>query len=215
MNAKKVLTGIKHYAVDTTGLLLASTPIYAAMEVFTSGMSVATSLEARLKVAQLGYLGMGIAYAKGRDFSKKIFKIDEQAPEWKQTVHDSVYNVAFNIVFATPIYLSSGADLEQTIKGVAGASTLGLVSGPINGYSIDTFRDFAGTKKSTRLPKPIQNIGSKTKKLIAAGLIAATIVTTAGVYKLKESTNKEPVKIEIQHNNLEKQIQSTYSNADF
>ncbi len=215
MNVRKVLTGIKHYAVDTTGLLLASTPIYAAMEVFASGMSVATSLEARLKVAQLGYLGMGIAYAKGRDFSKKIFKIDAQAPKWKHIVHDSIYNVSFNIAFVTPIYLSSGANLEQTIKGVAGASALGLVSGPINGYSIDTFRDFAGTKKSTRLPQQIQNIGSKTKKVIAAGLIAATIATTAGVYKLKEVTSKEPVKIEIQHNNLEKQIQSSYSNADF
>ena len=190
MDLKKVTNGVKNYLVDTTGLLLASTPFYVEMEILASGMSSATSFESRFKDSCLAYAGayagLGIVYAKGRDFSKKIFKIDEQSAAKKHNIHDSIYNAAFNIAFSVPLYLSSGADLEQTAKGALEATLLGLASGPINGFSIDTFRDFLGTKKSQRLPKVVQNVRSKTKKLLAAGLIATMIGATAGVYTIKD-----------------------------
>lgn len=183
----KILNGIKHYVVDTTGLLLASTPVYAAMETFVSGMSVATSFESRLKVSMLAYSGLGIVYAKGRDLSRSLFGIKEETPEWKKIVHDSAYNVAFNIPMATIIYRTSGANIEQTAKGVAGASVLGLFSGPLNGYSIDTFRDFIGTKESERkMPKIIKNAERKTKRALAVASIIGMVATTAGIYGVKD-----------------------------
>lgn len=193
MNLKKIANGAKHYLVDNTGLLLASTPIYATMETLAAGMSSATSFESRFKAACLAYAGLGIVYTKGRDFSKKSFGIDENSTEKKHTLHDSLYNMGFNIALSIPIYLSSGADLEQAAKGAAGASLLGLVSGPINGYSIDTFRDFAGTKKSDRkMPKLIKNARKNTKRVLAAGLIAAAIGATAGVYSIKDKYFSNP-----------------------
>lgn len=49
--ANGVLSFLKYYVVDTTALLTTSTPVYATMETFVSGMSSDTSLEARIKVA--------------------------------------------------------------------------------------------------------------------------------------------------------------------
>jgi len=200
MDKKKIRKALnigKNYVVDTTGLFLASTPIYAGMEVFGAGMDVATSLESRLKVALLGYLGMGFVYAKGRDLSRKIFKLKDTSKEWKQTLHDSIYNVAFNFSFAFPVYLSSGADLETALKGAGGAVGLGLISGPINGYSIDTFRHLTGTKHSERMPKIIKGINKKARNFLAAASIVAMVGTTAGVYKIKDKYFSEPKKQEI------------------
>ena len=203
MKLKSALKSVGHHIVDTTGLSLASTPIYSALEVFVSGMSVATSFESRLKVLGLGYVGFATVYAKGRDLSKKIFKVDDSVSESKHKVHDSLYNLAFNLAFATPIYLSSGADFEQTVRGATSAAVLGLFSGVINGYSIDMFRDCVGTKESHRVPNYIKKLGKTTKRFIAAGLIATSIATTAGIYKAKELISKEPAVYEVQKKSLE------------
>ncbi len=187
MKGTTVLKGMKNYFVDTTGIFLASTPFFAGLEVFAFGMPVSTSLESRLKVIQFGYLGMGILYTKGRDLCQDFFKVDEKSLG-KKTFYDSIYNVSFNMAVSVPIYLSSGASIEQTIKGSIGVSLLGLVTGPINGYCIDTFRDLVGTKEFLRLPESIRNIKSKGKKVIATSLVIASVGMTAGVYKIKEAT---------------------------
>jgi hypothetical protein len=200
---KAVLNGIKHYAVDTTGLLLASTPIYAAMETFVAGMDSVVSMESRLKAAGLGFLGMGVAYAKGRDFSNKIFKMEEKS-EKKKILHDSLYNAGFNIAFAFPVYLSSGASLNEALVGTGGAVALGLVSGPINGYSIDTMRDFFGTKKSKRLPRNIQGFSQKIKYGLVAASIVGAVGLTKGVYELNDFLQEKKLnKKEIVMDNLE------------
>lgn len=187
MNLEKIVNGAKNYLVDTTGLLLASTPIYASMEVFFSQMSSETSLESRIKVAELSILGLGIAYSKGRDLVRSKLNITEETSELKQSLLDSIYNVAVNISVSIPIYLSSGANLKQALIGAFGASLLGFVSGPINGWSLDTFRDFAGTVKSKRLPKKLQNLSSGAKKALAVGLISTTIGSTALIYEIKNT----------------------------
>ncbi len=187
MKIEKIVDLGKHYLVDNTALLLGSTPIYTAMETLASGMSVATSFESRLKVAALAYMGLGTFYVKGRDLSKKILGFTEKTKGWKHVVHDSIYNLAWNIPFSIVIYQTSGADLEQTVKGVAGASILSFVSGPINGHSIDAFRDFTGTIPSPRkMPKIIKNSKKSVKKLLAAGMVAGSLISTLGIYAIKE-----------------------------
>ena len=149
MLAGKLFEKLKRYFVDITGMLLASTPIAAAIEVFVIRLSVSISLESRLKVLGLAYLGLGIIYTRGRDFSKNLFKINNSS-EKKRVVHDSIYNVLFNMIVTLPIYLSSGAEMGQAIGGAWIIAIVALISGPISGYSIDSFRDFTGIKNSDR-----------------------------------------------------------------
>ncbi len=174
---------LKYYVVDTTALLTTSTPIYAAMETFASGMSSDTSLEARIKIAGISYMGLAVLYTKARDLSKYIFKVTDSSSRKINIIHDSIYASVFNIIASIPIYMSSGADLEQTLKGTAGAVFLSLTTGAINGFGVDAYRDFTGVKESRRLPKKIKELSPNAKKWIAAGLIAASVGLTALVYK--------------------------------
>jgi hypothetical protein len=209
MEIKKTTNRVKNYLVDTTSVLWLSTPVYSAMETLASGMSVATSLESRIKVACIAYAGLGTIYVKGRELSKKIFKINENSSEKKHMLHDSIYGAAFNISLSIPIYLTSGADLEQALKGTAGGVALGLGFSPIQGYSIDCFKDFAGTKKSDRkMPEFIKNAGKKMKRTLAVGMIAGMFAGTAGVYKIKDKFFPTPINQEqkLKKFSLEKRI---------
>lgn len=184
---KGVLSFLKYYVVDTTALLTTSTPVYAAMETFVSGMSSDTSLEARIKVAGISYLGLAVLYTKARDLSKYIFKVNDLSSKKANIIHDSIYATVFNIAASIPIYLSSGADLEQTVKGTIGAVALSLTTGAVNGFGVDAYRDFMGIKSSKRLPQKIQNMNSGLKKALAIGLIGASIGLTAIIYHAKDA----------------------------
>lgn len=189
---KQIHKELANYFVDTTGLLVASTPVFAAMEVFVSNMPVDVSLETRLKMTQLSYLGLGWAYGKGRDLSKKALKVTEQSKAWQKISLDIGYNVTFNAVISFPIYLSSGANLQQALIGTEGACLLSTIAGPLNGYGIDTFRDLIGTKPTTRIPQYVQNMNTQVKKALAIGLVGASIGLTAGIYKIKNGYSKPP-----------------------
>ncbi len=192
MNFRKFLKGVKNSEIETTGLLLGSTPILAAVEVFGSGMDVAISLESRLKAAGLGYFGLGWAYGKGRNISKKFFKVGDEyeSSKWKYTLHDGTYNVLFNAALLTPIYLSSGADIWQTTKAIAIGSGLRFFTGIVNGYCMDVMKDLGGVEETSRLPKKIRDLEGKVKKALAVGLIATSIAATAGVYKIKDMATR-------------------------
>jgi hypothetical protein len=49
----------------------------------------------------------------------------------------------FNIIASIPIYMSSGADLEQTLKGNAGQYFI-IYYWTINGFGVDAYRDLQG-----------------------------------------------------------------------
>ncbi|MEK6760471.1 MAG: L-alanine exporter AlaE [Nanoarchaeota archaeon] len=177
---------IKNYFVDTTGLLLVSIPIAAAVEIFIIGLSISISLESRIKVIALAYLGLGLIYAKGRDFSKKLFKIEKNSSEKIRALHDSFYTVLFNIILSLIIYLSSGANLSLAANGAVVIAIVSFISGPISGYSIDSFRDFTGTKNSDRkMPAFLKNAGSDAKKIISIVIVITAVVATAGIYLIK------------------------------
>jgi len=211
MELSKTLGNIKNYLVDTTSLLILSNPMYASLETFISGMDVKTSLESRIKVSLLAYTGLGFLYVKGRDFSKKVFKVNEKSSEKTHALHDSLYNVTFNVSASFPIYLTSGANMNQATVGAIGAGILGLISGPINGISIDLFRDFMGTKETKRnFPEKLKKAQKSTKRFLAAGMIGLMLTSTAGVYSIKNKYFNEDSpkqKIEYQEKNLERKIQ--------
>src|SRR5256885_6184315 len=107
---EKLKKGIQFHLVDATALLAESTPVLAAFETGIAGMSVKVSLNARMLAAGLTYFGgTGYIYAKGRDTSRKLFRISHDTKEKMQHFHDAAYLGAFNLVIAPMLYIASGA----------------------------------------------------------------------------------------------------------
>ena len=202
--------GLKYHLVDSTAMLVESNPVFAAFEVGIVGMSDLTSLYARLIATATIYGGLGSVYGKGRDFSKKIFKITDQTKERTQKIHDLVYTAAFNLFIATIMYTSSqllakltkGEDLDfgEIARGTGVAVVLGAINGIPMGYAVDAFRDLTGLKKCDRksYPNLVKKQNLKIKKSLAGLLIGGSIVLNAGIYALtsdKESEiDQEPIK---------------------
>lgn len=194
-NAKKILNlgeGLKYHIVDTTSLLASSNPIYSASEVWVAGMPDQVSIDSRLAAAGISYTIMGLAFARGRDLSKKIFKITGDTKEKIQIIHDAIYTSTFNLAVAPAIYLSMGADFKQAIVGGLSAATLSIGLGPIMGYSVDAGRDLMGLRECERktYPNLIKRQISSVKKGLAAFLVGTSIVTMAGVYALTPDKNR-------------------------
>ena len=155
MNYEKTVDGLKSHVIDTTGILAEVHPIFSAMEV-ASGMSAEASINARALVTTLNYAGLGYVYSKGRDFSRKAFKITADSPESVQNVHDTMYSGMFCILLSPPIYAASQISAGETPNwyriGITTLTTTGLAlaNGSPVGYSIDVFRDLAGREECKR-----------------------------------------------------------------
>lgn len=188
MKLKKLKENLKYHIIDSTAMLAESTPIFAAFETGLAGMSDEVSINAKLFAAGLTYLGgLGYVYAKGRDLSKKLFKIKDATKEKIQGLHDAVYSGAFNLIVVPAIYFVSEArNIEEIAIGTAGAVAIGLVNGAPMGYAVDLFRDLTGLKNCERpsYPKLLKRQNSKIKKSLAVLLTAGAIALTAGIYAL-------------------------------
>ena len=177
------------HLVDCTALLAESTPVLAAFETGIAGMSVQVSMNARLLAAGLTYFaGTGYLYAKGRDLSRKLFKVRDTTGERIQGAHDAAYLGAFNLVFAPLLYVASGArNLKEISIGTAAAIGFGLVNGGPLGYAVDLFRDLTGLRDCNRPSYPylLKRQNPKIKLGLAALLTAMGIALTGVIYALK------------------------------
>ncbi len=188
----KVIYNLKHNFIDSTALLAESTPVFAAFEVGIAGMSDATSTNARMLAAGIAYAGVGYLFGKGRDLSRKLFKITDLTKERVQHIHDVVYTAAFNLSISPPIYALSqtlaGEDIDLTkiAIGSAAATAFGAVNGSPMGYAVDVFRDLSGVRECNRpsYPKLLKRQSAKVKKGILAGLIGASIGLTGLIYSI-------------------------------
>ncbi|MBU2052899.1 MAG: hypothetical protein KJ721_01500 [Nanoarchaeota archaeon] len=189
---EKLKEKLTYHVVDSTALLIESTPVYALFEKGVAKMSDDMSINARIFAGGLCFLGMGWLYSQGRDLSKKIFKITDKTKEKIQGAHDVAYNAVFNLALAPPIYAVSQVlakedlDLTKIAVGTGIAMILGAVNGAPQGYVVDTFRDLVGLKSCERktYPKIIKKRSSKFKKSLAGGLAIATIGLTGLIYSL-------------------------------
>ncbi|MBS3086825.1 L-alanine exporter AlaE [Candidatus Pacearchaeota archaeon] len=196
----KIKEKMKYHLVDTTAILAPTNPIFSAMEVGVSGMSDQVSIDSRLTVAAFSYAGAGWLYSKGRDLSRRIFHINDQTKERIQTLHDSAYTFGFNLLAMPIVYLSTGADLKQTAIGSVSAAALGVITGPIMGYSIDVARDLTGLQESDRASYPnlIKRQRPSIKKGLAGLLVAGSILAMAGIYgltkdRLEQTQNNQTI----------------------
>ncbi len=196
---KKIKNNLKYHLVDSTAMIAESTPIFAVFETGLAGMSDDVSINARLLSIGLAYSGMSYAYTKGRDLSRKLFKIKETAKEKIQILHDTFYLGAFSLAVAPAVYFASGIrNPKEIIIGTAGAIAIGLINGAPMGYTVDLFRDLTGLKNCERpsYPTSLKRLNSKTKKSLVVLLTAGAIALTAGVYYL---TSDKQDKQNIQH----------------
>jgi len=181
----KLKDKLKYHLVDSTSILVESTPIFAAYEILLVGMSDDISLNARIIAGGLSYMGMGTALAKGRDLWRKKFGINDETREKIQTVHDTLYLGAFNLFAGPLLYFASGS---RDLKEIAAATGLAILIGGANGapvgYAIDIGRDLTGLRNCERpsYPESLKRMSSKTKMGLAALLTAGTIALTAGIY---------------------------------
>ena len=182
----KVKENLKYHLVDTTALLASANPLFSAMEVGIAGMSDEVSINSKITIAAISYLGMGFAFSRGRDLSRKFFKISDKTKEKVQIFHDIAYTATFNLVMSPIIYSSMGADLEQSIIGGVSSAGISIVIGPLSGYSVDVARDLTGLKDCDRIsyPKAIKKQKPSLKKGLAGLLVAGSILTMAGIYSL-------------------------------
>ncbi len=118
----KLKKGLLKHFVDTTAINVIATPTMVAVERFNPLKEIPEeiSINARVFGLGLGYLGLCYAIAKGRDFSRKFFKINDKTREYIQFIHDAVYLATFNTFFCPMLYYASGSrDIKEITTGTA------------------------------------------------------------------------------------------------
>jgi len=200
--------GKKHW-VDCTAINTFAVPICAAMEtsakicdfmnkyipyVDVNPVSDNISLITRAYAVGLGYLGLASLLSKGRNASRKLFKIKKDSGEFLQWLHDTPYLIGFNaIVNPVLYYLSGSRDLKEVIGGTLALSFFSAFAGYPIGYTIDVFKDLTGLESCERrlYPNFIKNQSPKIKKGLAALLVTVAIAATVGVYALTPNKNHQ------------------------
>lgn len=190
---------LKFHLVDATAINVLAVPVCAAMEISTklcgliskipyvdvSSIPAEVSLKTRAYAIGLGYLGLGFVLSKGRDISRKLFKVKENSKESLQWVHDAAYLMGFNAIVNPLLYYVSGSrDLKEVIGGTLALSIFSAFAGGPIGYTIDVFRDLTGLKSCKResYPDLIKKQSPKIKKGLIALLTAGSIAATAAIY---------------------------------
>ncbi len=168
---------IKYWFVDSTTIVAETAPVFAAIEVLLSGMSVTSSLYARAIGAATTYGGLGRSYALGRD------KLRERGGVERQSLQDVLYTAVFNTLVSVPLYTSTQAfagdeiDATKIMVGSIAAGAFGAINGVPVGYAIDIGRDLAGLEECNRAlyPKKVKHLGSRTKE----GVLGMSILLAA------------------------------------
>lgn len=191
-NFTKLKSGFIENFIDSTAINVVGFPACAAWERGLAGMSYELSLNARLNGLYLGYLGVASIISKGREFSRKLFKINDETKESLQYIHDTAYLAAFNLGFCPILYYASGSrDLKEIAMGTLGNIAFAFAAGGPIGYSIDIFNYLTGVKSCERSSYPnfIKNQSPKTKKVLSGLAVAGATALTAGVYAITPQYN--------------------------
>lgn len=173
----------KHGHDCLAGLATAS-PLFAFYENVIAGMSDMESMITRATVAVLTVAGLGSVYARGRDKFRDWRGITQEDTEVKQGWNDFLYTAGFNVVLAPIIYSLAQAELQELAIGTIIGIGLSLPNGYVVGRATDIMRDLVDIAPSKRIPKTIQNLPKKTKKVLAYTTSIVLLASTFGIYAL-------------------------------
>lgn len=175
----------KYGMVNSLAQLTLATPIFALYETTIANMSVEQSLNTRYWAAAITLAGVGTLDAVVRDYVRKKLSITDQTEEKRQKKVDRRTKMVFNTARSGLTYLLGlkGRDPTKLLRGVGLGVAYGRLFGAQSGYMMDLYRDLSGLTKSKRIPQKIQNLNSKAKKALMAGMISASLLTTAGIYE--------------------------------
>ncbi|HLC57757.1 MAG TPA: L-alanine exporter AlaE [Candidatus Nanoarchaeia archaeon] len=190
--ARNIAENLEYHLVDSTAMLAESTPVFSAFEVGIAGMSNEVSINSRICVVGLTYLGMGWTYGKGRDIWRRAFNITHESREEIQNLHDAAYAVVCSLLVSFPIYWLAGeTSFKKIAVGTLCSAAFGMVNGGPIGQAIDGFRDLTGLRENRRkcYPEILRRQSRKLKRVIAIGGIAASLSLTSLIYKISSGDN--------------------------
>ncbi len=166
---RKKSSWLKSHILDTTALLLLTSPLFAFIELYFAGLMPSVSLKNRLYAAILFYLGAGYAFSYLRELYFSLFFYSEASKKsgfgflLKDMAFGSAFGLAFNFIIS---YFSSGILLEA-LKGAIAGAIFGSAAGMLSGIAIDCSRAFLLYSKPLsegRIVKAIQAFSRKEKQ---------------------------------------------------
>jgi len=183
----KMKESLAKHLVDSTAVATVSNTVMAPLETLVCGMPNEVSANARMLGTALTFAGLGTVYTKGRDLSKRVFKITEKTSEKVKAIHDTLYSVGYLMAITPAFYYASGSrDLKEIAAGTIATAAVGLLAGSPTGYAIDAYRDLTGIQESERLPDCIKKQDSKVKKGLVALITAGSVAAITALYSLNQ-----------------------------
>ena len=177
------LIGVRGYFRDFLAIAVATTPVYAVLEVHMFHMSVSTSAFARTLTVTALFLGLGQLICVCRDFSHRFFGLVPGSTKNIILVpHDLAFMALINGALAPIVYFLSDATARQLLHGIFTAMAVSFVTGPLVGFSIDTFRELMGVKPVRRLPHRLAQISQRGRFVWAAFVVALSTLVVASSY---------------------------------
>ena len=189
----------KYWITDNLGIMCEANIAFAAYDKWW-GFSNEACWSNRALATTTAFVGVGYLFSKVVDVSDKVLKIDrrEKGSKLREAglfIHDAIYSGAVTLACSSGIYhitnylTESSKTSEELFTAALVAGGLGILNGGPAIYSRDVFRDLTGLKKCERnlYPDLIKNRGSKTKKFLAAGFVAASLGIVSGIIELVPS----------------------------
>lgn len=168
--------GVLRHLLDSTAMNAVGTFIFGLFELFVLRMEPKVSLQARISIAIATYLGFGFFFAKGRDISLRIFKINLATSSPRVILlHDLLFLTAGNLIISPILYLSSGATFDTMLSATAMAIVLGFFVGPASGWGIDIFRELSGIQPFSRLPHVLRTLSPRLRPFLIIVLLVVEV----------------------------------------
>lgn len=150
-------------------------------------MTDGNSIGAKFGMAKLMYGGLGWAYGKLRDKSRKVFGLGDKSKESLQGLHDFIFTLTYSSSMLVGSYMLGGEhDWTKIGTALFIAGITQPVRGPYIGRFTDYYRDLLGLKECNRstYPEKIKNLGRTAKLGVAALGVAASVGLMAAIYGL-------------------------------
>lgn len=191
---------IKYHLVDSTAVATVATPMFAVVETVpwavyektgllseriadTVSLPHDISFKAKLLGAAAIYGGIGWLVKETRKVSRDFFNITQKSNEKIQRWHDRLHLATFNLCVSPVIYYASGSrSLQELAFPMTLAVGIGLVSGGLNGFAIDSYEDLFGLEECERERYPA--VVKRQRPIVKKGLAALVTASVIGVSSL-------------------------------